>query len=68
MPRFVEGRKKLGHEAPWKACIVNYADDLGHRLSSGSGASSARYERVFVRARFLDPLAPEAIPILRSHQ
>src|SRR6201988_1963767 len=28
MRRFVLGWKKLGHEERWKACIVNYADDL----------------------------------------
>ena len=28
MRRFVLGWRKLGHEERWKACIVNYADDL----------------------------------------
>jgi RNA-directed DNA polymerase len=40
MRRFVLGWKKLGHEKRWKACIVNYADDLV--ICCRAGAEEAR--------------------------
>jgi group II intron reverse transcriptase/maturase len=53
MRRFVLGWKMLGHEARWKAYIINYADDLVICCRTGAEKALSKMQEMMLRLKLM---------------